>query len=174
MKMDKGYVHVFTGNGKGKTTAAIGLSIRAAGAGMKIFFGQFVKKGEYSEIKALRRFADLITIEQFGLGRFTHKKPKLEDIQAARRGIERVKQVIASGQYDMVILDEANVAVKFGLFPVQELLGLIINKPPDLELVITGRYASPRIIEMADMVTELKSKKHYYDLGTKARVGIEK
>ncbi|MFZ0612966.1 MAG: cob(I)yrinic acid a,c-diamide adenosyltransferase [Desulfobacterales bacterium] len=172
--MNKGYVHVFTGNGRGKTTAAIGLSIRAAGAGMKIFFGQFVKKGEYSEIKALKRFDDLITVEQFGLGRFTHERPKLEDIQAARDGIERVTAVIASGRYDLVILDEANVAVKLGLFPVQELLGLIINKPPELELVITGRYASPRIIEMADMVTECQARKHYYDLGTKARVGIEK
>ncbi|RJQ85646.1 MAG: cob(I)yrinic acid a,c-diamide adenosyltransferase [Desulfobacteraceae bacterium] len=172
--MNKGYVHVLTGNGKGKTTAAIGLSIRAAGAGMKIFFGQFVKKGEFSEIKALKRFDDLITVEQFGLDRFTNKKPDLEDIQAARRGLERVKQVIASGRYDMVILDEANVAVEFGLFPMQELLGIIINKPYALELVITGRYASPRIMEMADMVTELQAKKHYYEHGTEARTGIEK
>lgn len=171
--MEKGYVHVFTGNGKGKTTAAIGLSIRAAGAGMRVFFGQFIKQGEYSEIKALKRFEDLITIEQFGLGRFTNEKPELEDIQAARKGLDRARQVMASGQYDMVILDEANVAVKFGLIQVQELLGLIINKPEPLELVITGRYASPRIIEMADMVTEFQAKKHYYERGTKARVGIE-
>jgi cob(I)alamin adenosyltransferase len=172
--MNKGYVHILTGNGKGKTTAAIGLAIRAAGAGMKIFLGQFIKKGEYSEIKALRRFDDLITVEQFGLGRFTHKKPKLEDIKAAQKGLERVKQVFATAQYDMVILDEANVAVKFGLFTVQELLGLIINKPYELELIITGRSASPRIIEMADIVTELNARKHYYDRGTKARLGIEK
>lgn len=171
--MEKGYVHVFTGNGKGKTTAAIGLSIRAAGAGMRVFFGQFIKQGEYSEIKALKRFEDLITIEQFGLGRFTNEKPELEDIQAARKGLDRARQVMASGRYDMVILDEANVAVKFGLIQVQELLGLIINKPEPLELVITGRYASPRIIEMADMVTEFQAKKHYYERGTKARVGIE-
>ena len=171
--MDKGYVHVFTGNGKGKTTAAIGLSVRAAGAGMKIFFGQFIKKGEYSEIKALKRFEDLITIEQFGLGRFTTEKPELEDIQAARKGLQRAQEVIASGQYDMVILDEANVAVKLGLLQVQELVGLIIHKPRELELVITGRYASPRVIEMADMVTECQVKKHYYDSGTAARVGIE-
>lgn len=171
--MDKGYVHVFTGNGKGKTTAAIGLSIRAAGAGMKTFFGQFIKQGNYSEIKALKRFEDLITVEQFGLGRFTNEKPELEDIQAARHGMDRVVQVFASGQYDMVVLDEANVAVKFGLVPVQELLGLIINKPQALELVITGRYAPPRLMDMADMVTEFQMKKHYYERGTKARVGIE-
>lgn len=172
--MNKGYVHVLTGNGKGKTTAAIGLAIRAAGAGMKIFLGQFVKKGEFSEIKALRRFADVITVEQFGREQLVDAKPDLEDIEAARKGLERVKQVIASGQYDMVILDEANVAVEFGLFPMLELLGIIINKPQNLELVITGRYAAARIMEMADMVTELHAKKHYYDRGTPARVGIEK
>lgn len=171
--MEKGYVHVLTGNGKGKTTAAIGLAIRAAGAGFKIFLGQFVKKGEYSEIVALKRFSDAITVEQFGLGRFTDRKPKIKDIQAARNGIERVKQVMASGEYDMVILDEANVAVKLGLFPVQELMGIIINKPVQIELVITGRYASPRVIEMADMVTECMERKHYYGRGEKARVGIE-
>ncbi|MBR9980610.1 MAG: cob(I)yrinic acid a,c-diamide adenosyltransferase [Desulfatitalea sp.] len=171
--MDQGYVHVFTGNGKGKTTAAIGLSVRAAGAGMKVFIGQFIKQGEYSEIKALKRFEDLITIEQFGLGRFMNEMPELEDIQAARNGLARVKEVMASGHYDMVVLDEANVAVKYGLMQVQELLGLIINKPQALELVITGRYASPRIIEMADMVTDFQAKKHYYERGTKARVGIE-
>jgi cob(I)alamin adenosyltransferase len=172
--MNKGYVHVLTGNGKGKTTAAIGLAIRAAGAGMKIFLGQFVKKGEFSEIKTLRRLADVITVEQFGREQLVDAKPALEDIEAARRGLERVKQVIASGQYDMVILDEANVAVEFGLFPMLELLGIIINKPQNLELVITGRYAAARIMEMADMVTELHAKKHYYDSGTPARVGIEK
>lgn len=171
--MEKGYVHVLTGNGKGKTTAAIGLAVRAAGAGFKVFFGQFVKRGEYSEIIALKRFSDLITVEQFGLGRFTGKKPSNEDIQAARNGLERVKQVIASGAYDMVILDEANVAVKLGLLPLQALVDLIRGKPEQIELVITGRYASPRVIELADMVTELKIKKHYYNTGTKARIGIE-
>lgn len=171
--MEKGYVHVLTGNGKGKTTAAIGLAIRAAGAGFKIFLGQFVKKGEYSEISALKRFSDLITIEQFGLGRFTDNKPKIEDIQAARNGIEKIKQALTSGKYDMVIMDEANVAVKLGLFPVQELVGIIINKPVQIELIITGRYASPRVMEMADMVTEFKLRKHYYNNGAKARLGIE-
>jgi cob(I)alamin adenosyltransferase len=173
-KMKKGYVTVFTGNGKGKTTASIGLSVRAAGAGLKVFMGQFIKKGEYSEIKALKRFSHFITVEQFGLGRFTGKKPKPEDIQEARKGLERVKQVIASEMYDLVILDEANVAVKLGLFDVQELLDLVINKPQSLELVITGRYASAPIIEVADNVTEFNAGKHYYDLGAKARVGIDK
>jgi cob(I)alamin adenosyltransferase len=170
----QGYVHVFTGNGKGKTTAALGLSIRAAGAGLKVFFAQFIKKGEYSEIKALKRFTDCITVEQFGLGRFTKKRPKPEDIRAAREGLKRIKQIMATGEYDLVILDEANVAVKFGLIPVQDLLGLIINKPHATELVITGRYAPTRIMEIADIVTEMKATKHYYQEGVRARVGIEK
>lgn len=172
--MKKGRVTVLTGNGKGKTTAAIGLSIRAAGAGLKVFLGQFIKKGEYSEIKALKRFSDLITVEQFGLGRFTGKNPKSDDIQAARKGLEKVKHIIASKMYDMVILDEANVAVKLGLFGIQELLDLITTKPEALELVITGRYASKQVIEMADSVTEFNSTKHYFDHGAKARVGIDK
>lgn len=172
--MEKGYIHIFTGNGKGKTTAALGLSIRAAGAGLKVYFAQFIKKGDYSEIKALRRFSDQITVRQFGLGRFTDHNPTPEDIQAARSGLEQVKQVMADNNHDIIILDEANVAVKFGLFAVQDLIKLIARKPYEMELVITGRYASPRIIDLADMVTEMKPIKHYYLKGVEARVGIEK
>lgn len=172
--MAQGYVHVLTGNGKGKTTAAIGLAIRAAGAGLKVFIAQFIKKGEYSEIKALRRFADLITVEQYGLGRFTDHNPRPEDIQATHKGLERVKRIINENAYDMVILDEANVAAKFGLFTVQDLLGLVVNKPYEMELVITGRHAPTRIMEVADIVTEMRAFKHYYHKGVKARVGIDK
>jgi len=172
--MAQGYVHILTGNGKGKTTAALGLSIRAAGAGMKVYFAQFIKKGDYSEIRALRRFADQITVRQFGLGRFTDHNPTPEDIQSAHNGLEQIKQVMATEHYDLMILDEANVAVKFGLLVVHDLLNLITHKPYDLELVITGRYASPRVIDMADIVTEMKPIKHYYLKGVEARVGIEK
>lgn len=170
----RGYVQVYTGDGKGKTTAALGLAIRAAGAGLKVYIAQFIKMGDYSEIKALKRFADLITVEQFGLGRFTNGKPRPEDINAAHRGLARVKAIMASEQYSVVILEEANVAAKYGMIAVQDLLGLIINKPADLELVITGRYASARIIENADLVTEMCNIKHYYGKGVRARVGIEK
>ncbi len=170
----RGYVQVYTGNGKGKTTAALGLAIRAAGAGLRVFIAQFIKMGDYSEIKALKRFSDLITVEQFGLGRFTNGKPRPEDIQAAQRGLERIKEVMSSGKYSLVILEEANVAAKYGMLAVQDLLGLIINKPDNLELVITGRYASARIIENADLVTEMCDIKHYYRKGVRARVGIEK
>jgi cob(I)alamin adenosyltransferase len=170
----RGYTQVYTGNGKGKTTAAIGLAIRAAGAGLKVYIAQFIKMGDYSEIKALRRFSDLITVEQFGLGRFTDGKPMREDIAAAQKGLERVKSIMASEEYNVIILEEANVAAKYGLIRVQDLLGLIINKPRDLELVITGRHASSRVIENADLVTEMKPVKHYFEKGVLARVGIEK
>jgi len=173
-KSRKGYTQVYTGNGKGKTTAAIGLAIRAAGAGLKVFIAQFIKMGDYSEIKALKRFSDLITVEQYGLGRFANRIPAPEDIKAAQRGLEKVKSVMADDEYDIIIMEEANVAVKLGLFAVQDLLKIIINKPHDKELVITGRGASPRIIENADLVTEMKPIKHYFQKGVPARVGIEK
>lgn len=170
----KGYVQVYTGDGKGKTTAALGLSLRAAGAGLKVFIAQFIKMGEYSEIKALKRFSDHITLAQFGLGRFIKGKPSPEDIDAAQKGIEEVKSILSSGKYDIVILEEANVAVTCGLFSVQELLDIIEKKPEDVELVITGRGAAPSIIERADLVTEMKPVKHYFQKGIKARIGIEK
>ena len=170
----RGYIQVYTGNGKGKTTAAIGLAIRAAGAGLKVFIAQFIKMGDYSEIKALRRFSDLITVEQFGLGRFTDGKPLPEDIEAAQKGLKRVKSIMASEEYKVIILEEANVAVKYGLITEQDLLKLIESKPHEKELVITGRGASPRVIENADLVTEMKPVKHYFQKGVAARVGIEK
>jgi len=170
----KGYTQVYTGNGKGKTTAAIGLAVRAAGAGLKVFIAQFIKMGDYSEIKALKRFSDLITVEQFGLGRFTNRKPAPEDIKAAQKGLARVKSIMATDEYKIIIMEEANVAAKLGLFGVQDLLKIIINKPYDKELIITGRGAAPRIIENADLVTEMKPVKHYFQKGVPARVGIEK
>ena len=172
--MSKGYVHVLTGDGKGKTTAAIGLAIRAAGSGLKIYFAQFVKKGQYSEIKAFKRLSDQITVEQFGLGTFTDRDPKPEDILAAQNGLSRVRIIMAENAYNMMVLDEITVAVRLGLIAANDLLGLIINKPHSMELVITGRYASPRVIDTADMVTQMKARKHYYQSGVQARVGIEK
>ena len=113
-------------------------------------------------------------MEQFGLGRFTDGKPKPEDIKAAQKGLEKVKSILVSDEYDIIIMEEANIAVKLGLFAVQDLLKIIINKPHDKELVITGRGASPRIIENADLVTEMKPVKHYFQKGVPARLGIEK
>jgi cob(I)alamin adenosyltransferase len=155
-------------------TAAIGLAIRAAGAGLKVYIAQFIKMGDYSEIKALKRFSDLITVEQFGLGRFVDGKPSPEDIAAAQKGLKQIKSIMASEEYKVIILEEANVAAKYGLIREQELLGLIINKPYDVELVITGRHAPSRVIENADLVTEMIPVKHYFEKGVPARVGIEK
>jgi len=170
----KGYIQVYTGNGKGKTTAALGLSVRAAGAGLKVFIAQFLKMGDYSEIKAFERFSDLITIEQYGLGRFVRGKPLPEDILAGRKGFKRIKEVIEAGEQDVLVIEEGNVAVAFGLFSVQELLDAIEKKPENMEIVITGRGAAPELIERADLVTEMKEIKHYYQKGVKARIGIEK
>ncbi len=165
---------MITGRGKGKTTSALGLALRAAGGGRRVFIGQFGKKGDYSEIKALKRFSDRITVEQYGLGRFTNGKPDPDDIDAARKGLERVKRILGSDEYNVVVLDEANVATRFGLITTEDLLGLMDRKPIETELIITGRYASDRVVEKADMVSELKAVKHYYKKGVEARVGIEK
>jgi cob(I)alamin adenosyltransferase len=174
MKRKKGYTQVYTGNGKGKTTAAIGLAVRAAGAGFKVFIAQFIKMGDYSEIKALRRFSDLISVEQFGRGRFTNGKPSPADMTAARKGLEKVKSIMDSGQHKVIILEEANVAVKYGMIRVADIIALIDNKPLETELVITGRGAPDEVIEKADLVTEMNPLKHYFQKGVPARLGIEK
>lgn len=170
----KGYVQVYTGNGKGKTTAAFGQALRAAGAGFRVFIAQFVKGTEYSEHKAIERFSDLITIKQYGRDCFINQAPTDRDIRAAKQGYDDVTGVILSGDYQMVILDEANIAVHYNLFSAHDLVALIDMKPDDLELVITGRYADPMVLEKADLVTEMLEVKHYYQNGVAARKGIEK
>ena len=171
--MKRGYVQVYTGNGKGKTTAALGLALRASGANLRIFIGQFIKGDEYSEIKALQNSLPAITVEQFGLGRFIKDTPSPEDIAAAESGLKRLHDVMLSGDYDLIIADEANCAVSAGLFKVDSLLDLIAAKPTEVELVFTGRNADDALIEKADLVTEMKDIKHYYDDGVSARKGIE-
>jgi cob(I)alamin adenosyltransferase len=174
LKKMKGYVHVYTGDGKGKTTAALGLALRAVGAGLKVYIAQFIKKGDYSEINALKQLSDDVTLEQFGCGRFTKGKACDEDIAAARKGLARIKEIVSAGEYELVILDEANVAVTHGLLTEQELLDIIDLKPEHMELVITGRNATAGIVEKADLVSEVKAIKHYFQNGVKARIGIEK
>jgi len=170
----QGYVQVYTGDGKGKTTASLGLSLRAAGAGLRVYIAQFIKSGDYSEIKALKRFDDLITIEQFGLGRFIKGRPSDEDIQAGAEGIAKLKKVFTEGRYDVVIAEEGNTAAACGLFPVDTLLEIIEARPESVELIITGRGADPQVIARADLVTDMQAVKHYYEQGVAARVGIEK
>ena len=174
VKIMKGYIQIYTGNGKGKTTAAFGLALRAVGAGLKVYIAQFVKGIEYSELKSVKRLSDLITLRQYGLGFFVNRKPNKEDKRVAREGLKEVKEIMCSGMYDIVILDEANVAAYHDLFSVEEMLDFMRAKPEDVELVITGRKADPRIIESADLVTEMKEIKHYYHDGVEARIGIEK
>lgn len=169
----KGYVHVYTGNGKGKTTAAIGLAIRAAGAGMRVYIAQFVKGMHYSELDSLDRYVDRITLKQYGRDCFIEKEPEEEDIQAARQGLEEVKGILASGDYQMVILDEANIATHYNLFSPDELIEVVRSKPESVELIITGRNADPKVVALADLVTEMKEIKHYYNRGVQARAGIE-
>jgi len=170
----QGCVQVYTGDGKGKTTAALGLALRAAGAGMKVFLAQFVKGMHYSELDALDRFKDSITVRQYGRDCFIYEQPDTEDIQAARRGLEETHRVMSSGAYDMIILDEANIATYYNLFSVEELLEFIDSRPLGVEVVITGRRADERIIQRADLVTEMREIKHYFTKGVQARAGIEK
>ena len=170
----KGFVQIYTGNGKGKTTAAIGLAIRAAGADLKVLIAQFLKRGNYSEIKTLHKFSDLISVEQYGLGRFIKGEPTQNEVDAAQAGLERLELALFSGEYDLIIIEEGNVATACGLIDVQRLLDLIAAKPSEMELVITGRGAAPAVMEAADLVTEMIEIKHYYQKGVTARKGIEK
>ena len=170
----KGYVQVYTGDGKGKTTAALGLALRAAGAGLRVYIAQFVKGMKYSEHYILPKLLKFITLKQYGRDCFIYRNPEEEDIKAAQAGLKEVKKIMCSGEYQMIILDEANIATYYNLFTVADLLDFIREKPEDVELVITGRMADPRIIEEADLVTEMKEIKHYYQNGVAARDGIEK
>ena len=170
----KGYIHVYTGDGKGKTTAAFGLALRAVGAGLRVYIAQFVKGMKYSELNSVKKFNDLITLKQYGRSCFIKRKPEQADIDIAQNGFDEIKEIIKSAKYNLVILDEINIAVSYNLIDEDDLIKLMESKPDDLELVITGRYATPNIIEIADLVTEMKEIKHYYQNGIKARLGIEK
>ncbi len=168
----KGYVHVYTGNGKGKTTAALGLSVRAVCAGKRVFFGQFVKGMKYSETKAVE-YLPGFEMEQFGLNCFIEQAPTQADIDAAQAGLKRIREIIVSGAYDLVVLDEVHIAIYFQLIETSDVLELLANRPEHVELVCTGRYAPQELIDAADLVTEMKEIKHYYSQGVLARKGIE-
>jgi cob(I)alamin adenosyltransferase len=169
----KGYVHVYTGNGKGKTTAAFGLAMRAAGAGRKVFIAQFVKGKPYSEIELVNHYLPQIIIKQYGLDCFIVNTPTEKDINAARFGLNEVAKIISSGGYDLIILDEATIALYYKLFTADELIRIIQSRPEHTEIVITGRYAPEELIDLADLVTEMNEVKHYYSKGVTAREGIE-
>ncbi len=174
-RLKKGLVQVYTGDGKGKTTAAIGLAVRAVGRDLKVYMGQFMKSGDYGEQITLKKMKDNIHIEQFGSGRFQfEKEPPQEEVDEAEKGIQKIKKMMISGEYDLVIADEICVAHHFGLLDLDKILHLIDERPEKVELVLTGRKAPEELIERADLVTEMKEVKHPYKEGVEARVGIEK
>lgn len=191
--MREGYTQVYTGNGKGKTTAAIGLAVRALGAGLAVYIGQFIKGMRYSEIGALELLAEAVSgsgagsgagtgaerrarldIRQYGRGCFIGREPEQADRDAARAGLDEARAALLSGRYDVVILDEANVAVSLGLIAEGELLALMAARPSGAELVVTGRYATEAVLDAADLVTEMREVRHYYARGVQAREGIER
>ena len=168
-----GYVQVYTGDGKGKTTAALGLAMRAAGAGWNVFFAQFAKGRPTSELSALGRFTDRITVRQYGRDGLIGPQPDEADVTSAQQGLAECADAIGSGNYPLVILDEANLAPILKLFSIDALLALIDARPEGVELVITGRGAHPLVLNRADLVTEMREVKHYYGQGVTARRGIE-
>lgn len=169
----KGYIQIYTGNGKGKTTAALGVSLRAVCAGKKVFFGQFLKGMDYSELGAVKYLPNF-TMKQYGSDKFVYGKPSEEDIRSARNGLEEIKKILIKGQYDIVVMDELNVAIYCKLISLKQVMDTLSYKKDNVEVIITGRYATKELIEKADLVTEMFEIKHYYAKGVEARVGIEK
>jgi cob(I)alamin adenosyltransferase len=174
-KLNKGYIQIYTGNGKGKTTAAIGQAVRAAGFGLKTYIVQFMKEFPYNELNSLKHLKEWITIEQFGGDEFVYKKepPGKNEIDKAHRGLAAAKAKMLSGKYDIIILDEVCVSIYFGLFSDEEILTFIKQKPENVELILTGRYCPEKLLDKADLVTEMNEVKHYYQEGVTSRKGIE-
>ena len=174
-KLKQGFVQIYTGNGKGKSTAAIGQAIRAAGFGLKAYIVQFMKEYPYNELNSLKYLSEWIEIEQFGGDDFVYKKelPGEEELAKTQKGLQTAREKMLSGEFDIVILDEAIVAIYFKLILSEELIEFIKIKPVNVELLLTGRYCPEELIELADLVTEMKEVKHYYQKGITSRRGIE-
>lgn len=174
-KLAKGFIQIYTGNGKGKTTAAIGQAVRAAGAELKTYIAQFMKEYPYSELESLKLLKDFIEIEQFCGDEFVYKRqlPDESEIKKASDGLNIAKENMLSGNYDIIILDEVIVAIYFKLLSVNQVIEFIDSKPESIELILTGRYCPDELISKADMVTEMKEIKHYYSKGITSRKGIE-
>lgn len=169
-----GTVQVYTGNGKGKTTAALGQALRAMGHGWRVLMIQFMKGDpDYGEVRVASTLPNF-TLVQSGLPTFVKKgEPTAEDLRLAREGFTKARDAVTSRQYDLIILDEVNVAIDYGLLDLEDVLELINSRPPDLELILTGRYAHPRILQAVDLVSEMVEVKHHYRRGVQARQGIE-
>ncbi|HXX87231.1 MAG TPA: cob(I)yrinic acid a,c-diamide adenosyltransferase [Candidatus Acidoferrum sp.] len=173
-KLEKGLIQVYTGNGKGKTSAAFGLALRAAGRGLKVYIIQFIKGGfDYGELYVVDKIPN-VTLRAFGRGKFiTEKPPQKKDVELAEQALQLAIDVVKNGEYDVVILDEINVALDLKLIDINEALELIKNKPEHVELVLTGRNAPNQIVEAANLVSEVREIKHPFKEGCKSRKGIE-
>jgi cob(I)alamin adenosyltransferase len=171
--MKKGYIQVYTGNGKGKTTAALGLAMRAAGAGLKVYFGQFLKGRKNSEHISMEKFKSKITVRQYGNKSFLKGKPKSDDFRRAKEGFLDAKKAIYNMKYDLIVLDEVFYAINLKLIMLDDVVTLLKTKPCTVEIVLTGRNAPHKILKIADLVTEMKEIKHYFHSGIKGRLGIE-
>jgi len=172
----QGYIQVYTGNGKGKTTAALGQALRAAGRQMRTYIGQFLKGSLSGELVAVKSLESYITIEQFGREGFLiiDESPGEDDVERARRGLDKCREAMRSGRYRLVILDEVCVALDFKLLAEKDILDFLAEKPRGVEVILTGRYAPPSVVERADLVTEMRDIKHYSKKGVRTRDGIEK
>lgn len=175
-KKQMGLFHIYTGNGKGKTTAALGLSLRALGHEMRVYFGQFMKQGQTGERKAFSRFGNLAKFEQFGNGRFLFpgKAIPSTEIRRAARGLDKIRTAMRSGDFDLVVCDEINTAVTAGLLSESKVLDFAVSRPQGVELVFTGRNAPDSFLREADLVSEIREVKHYFRKGITARLGIER
>ena len=174
-RLSKGYIQIYTGNGKGKTTAALGQALRAAGNDLKTFVVMFMKDFPYGELSGLKLMRKWIRLEQYGNDRFVFRKqaPDENDFQAATLAFAQARRAMLSNNYDLVILDEVCVAIYYSLVKTEDILSLMAEKPETVELILTGRYCPPELIEKADLVTEMQEIKHYYQKGVVARKGIE-
>jgi cob(I)alamin adenosyltransferase len=173
-RLKQGLIQVYTGDGKGKTTCALGLALRAVGQGFKVFMVQFLKSDDTGEVQAVQRLAPDFTIQSFGTPGF----PKLTDpdpktVETARQAFALARQVILAGDHDLVILDEVNLSLTYGLVPLDEMQEVLRQRPPHVEVVLTGRGAPPELMALADLVTEMRPVKHYFEAGVTARRGIE-
>ncbi|MCT4660719.1 MAG: cob(I)yrinic acid a,c-diamide adenosyltransferase [Tissierellales bacterium] len=170
--MERGYIHIYTGDGKGKTTAAFGVALRTLLCDKRVFVGQFVKSMAYSETN-ITRWTENIEIEQFGCGCMLDREKDEEDIKHAKQGLVRCREIFEKNEYDLIILDEIFIAIDLGLVTQEEVEKLMSYKPEYAELILTGRNAPEALIAKADLVTEMKCKKHYYEKGVLSRAGID-